>query len=119
MSIRTLLETIQTSTPQPLQPASKLFCICSVFVIVEVWRQDPDKNKLGRFVPWDQKITLQEFNKTNHKRNFNQQQKCILTHALGAQRDFDAKKYNGVIKLKEDALDIQKRLRDEWERDFS
>ena len=32
---------------------------------------------------------------------------------------FDAKKYNGVIKLKEDALDIQKRLRDEWERDFS
>lgn len=29
---------------------------------------------------------------------------------------FNAKKYNGVIKLKEDPLAIQKKLRDEWER---
>lgn len=34
-------------------------------------------------------------------------------------RGFDAKKYNGVLKLKEDALSIQKKMRDEWERDFS
>jgi uncharacterized protein (UPF0335 family) len=32
---------------------------------------------------------------------------------------FNAKKYNGVIKLKEDPLVIQNKLRDEWERDFS
>ena len=31
----------------------------------------------------------------------------------------DAKKYNGVIKLKEDPLKIQQKMRDEWERDFN
>ena len=36
-----------------------------------------------------------------------------------AKSGFDAHKYNGVISLKEDALEIQKRLRNEWERDFS
>jgi len=34
---------------------------------------------------------------------------------------FNAKKYNGILKLKlkEDPLVIQKKMRDEWERDFS
>jgi hypothetical protein len=32
---------------------------------------------------------------------------------------FNAKKYNGAIKLKEDPLTIQKKLRDEWERNFN
>ncbi len=32
---------------------------------------------------------------------------------------FNAKKYNGIIKLNEDPLEIQKRLRNEWERDFT
>ncbi len=32
---------------------------------------------------------------------------------------FNAKKFNGVVKLKEDPLKIQKRLRNEWERDFT
>jgi hypothetical protein len=32
---------------------------------------------------------------------------------------FDAKKYNGVLKLKEDPLTTQIKLRDEWERNFS
>jgi len=32
---------------------------------------------------------------------------------------FKASKYNGKIKLKEDALIIQKRMRDEWERNIS
>ncbi|HEX8314892.1 MAG TPA: hypothetical protein VF609_07865 [Flavisolibacter sp.] len=36
-----------------------------------------------------------------------------------AASGFDAKKYNGVLKLKEAPLQIQKSLRDEWERDFS
>lgn len=36
-----------------------------------------------------------------------------------ASTGFNAKKYNGVLKLKEDPLSIQKKLRDEWERDFS
>ncbi len=31
---------------------------------------------------------------------------------------FNAKKYNGVLKLKEDPLAIQKKIRDEWERNF-
>lgn len=32
---------------------------------------------------------------------------------------FNAKKYNGILKLKERPLDIQKKLRNEWERNFS
>ena len=32
-----------------------------------------------------------------------------------AKEGIDAYKYCGVIQLKEDALDIQKKLRDEWE----
>ncbi len=32
---------------------------------------------------------------------------------------FNAKKYNGVIKLKGDPLKIQKQLRNGWERDFA
>jgi hypothetical protein len=31
-------------------------------------------------------------------------------------RGFNAKKYNGVLSLKEDPLDLQLKLRDEWER---
>jgi hypothetical protein len=31
---------------------------------------------------------------------------------------FDAKKYNGIMSLNEDPLAIQKKLRDEWERDL-
>ncbi|MEQ1675967.1 MAG: hypothetical protein ABL876_04680 [Chitinophagaceae bacterium] len=31
---------------------------------------------------------------------------------------FNAKKYNGVLKLKSDPLIIQKKLRNEWERNF-
>ena len=29
---------------------------------------------------------------------------------------FNAKKYNGIIRIKEDALTMQKKLRGEWER---
>ena len=32
---------------------------------------------------------------------------------------FDAKKYNGVLKIPEDPMMIQKQWRDEWERNFS
>jgi len=32
---------------------------------------------------------------------------------------FNAKKYNGILKLKGDAMAIQKQLRDEWERDIN
>ena len=31
------------------------------------------------------------------------------------QKGINAKKYCGVLKLKEDALKLQKRMRDEWE----
>jgi|LakMenEpi03Aug12_release.lakeMendotaPanAssembly.Ray.scaffolds.fasta_scaffold864231_1 hypothetical protein len=31
------------------------------------------------------------------------------------KKGIDAKKYSGVLKLKEHPLDIQKKLRDEWE----
>lgn len=31
---------------------------------------------------------------------------------------FNAQRYNGVLHLSEDPLLIQKKLRDEWERDF-
>ena len=36
-----------------------------------------------------------------------------------ASNGFNAKKYNGVLSLKEDALSIQLNLRNEWERDIS
>jgi hypothetical protein len=32
---------------------------------------------------------------------------------------FNAKKYNGIMPLKEDPLTIQENLRNEWERDLS
>lgn len=32
---------------------------------------------------------------------------------------FNAKKYNGLLKIKGDPLRIQNNLRDEWERDIS
>ena len=35
------------------------------------------------------------------------------------KKGFDAAKYNGIIPFKEDGLIIQKRLRNEWERNFS
>ena len=37
----------------------------------------------------------------------------------GESSGFNAHKYNGVLKIKGDALAIQKKLRDEWERDIS
>lgn len=39
-------------------------------------------------------------------------------YSQNATTGFNAKKYNGVLKLKEDPLKIQNRLRDEWERNF-
>ncbi len=33
----------------------------------------------------------------------------------GTEKQLDALKYKGVIKLKEDPLVIQKRMRDEWQ----
>jgi preprotein translocase subunit Sss1 len=38
-----------------------------------------------------------------------------LKVARKPKKDFDALKYCGVIKLKEDPIDIQKKMRDEWE----
>ena len=35
--------------------------------------------------------------------------------AVKLKKLFNAKKYNGIIKLKEDPLEIQKKLRNEWE----
>ena len=32
---------------------------------------------------------------------------------------FNARKYNGMLKIEEDPLTIQLNLRDEWERNFS
>jgi hypothetical protein len=42
-------------------------------------------------------------------------EKKLSHHEVG----FNAEKYNGIIKFKEDALEIQKKLRDEWERNPS
>lgn len=44
-------------------------------------------------------------------------EKKLYKEKVGA--GFNAKKYNGIIKLKEDPLAIQKRLRNEWERNFN
>jgi hypothetical protein len=32
---------------------------------------------------------------------------------------FNAKKYNGIMPMENDALSVQNKLRDEWERDIS
>ena len=45
--------------------------------------------------------------------------KKVISEALKKlrnKRGFDAKKYLGIIKLKEDPLSIKKKMRDEWER---
>ena len=34
-------------------------------------------------------------------------------------KGFDATKFNGILKLKEEPLTTQKKMRDEWERNFS
>jgi len=36
----------------------------------------------------------------------------------GKEVGFNARKLNGVLKIKGDALTIQKKLRDEWERNI-
>jgi hypothetical protein len=38
-----------------------------------------------------------------------------LVKKTQSKKGMDTKKFNGVIKLKEHPLDIQKKLRDEWE----
>ena len=38
---------------------------------------------------------------------------------LHSKSGFDAHKYCGIIKFDEEPLEIQKKLRNEWERDFS
>ena len=38
---------------------------------------------------------------------------------LNSKSGFNAEKYCGAIKFKEDALQIQIKLRNEWERDLS
>lgn len=38
-----------------------------------------------------------------------------LINESSKNKGFDAKKYCGAVKFKEDGLKIQKRLRDEWE----
>jgi hypothetical protein len=34
---------------------------------------------------------------------------------INSGKSLDAKKYSGIIKLEEDPIEIQKRLRNEWE----
>lgn len=46
------------------------------------------------------------------KRSIEHSIKMLL---VKGRKGFDAKKFCGVLKLEEDALAIQKRLRDEWE----
>ena len=38
-----------------------------------------------------------------------------LANRPGKNKGFDAHKFCGTVKFNEDALEIQKRLRDEWE----
>ena len=38
-----------------------------------------------------------------------------LVKKTQSKKGMDTKKFNGIIKLKEHPLDIQKKLRDEWE----
>jgi hypothetical protein len=38
-----------------------------------------------------------------------------ISAKLGMFKGVDTKKYGGTIKLKEESLDIQKKMRDEWE----
>jgi len=41
-------------------------------------------------------------------------EKLYTSGKKNSKKHLDASKYNGVIKLKEDAMTIQKRMRDEW-----
>ena len=41
-------------------------------------------------------------------------QKLYISGKKKSKKQLDASKYNGIIKLKEDPMTIQKRMRDEW-----
>ncbi len=49
------------------------------------------------------------------KKGFNKKELEKALTNLKSKKKFDAYKYCGVIKLKEDPLKIQNRMRDEWE----
>ncbi len=49
----------------------------------------------------------------NSKSNLDKVRKTLSVFKIA--KKLDAKKYCGVLRLKEDALTIQKRLRNEWE----
>ena len=47
--------------------------------------------------------------------DINEIEKRVFT-TIKVKKGFDAKKYNGTVKFEEDAMTIQKKLRNEWER---
>jgi len=55
-------------------------------------------------------------NKNATKKEIAAIEKKLQSHSKSG---FNAAKYCGTIKFNDDALEIQTKLRDEWERDFS
>ena len=49
------------------------------------------------------------------KKGSNKKEIEIALSKIKSKKKFDAYKYCGTIKLEEDPLEIQKRMRDEWE----
>ncbi len=49
------------------------------------------------------------------KKNLSKEAIDAILRELYSYKKFDAKKYCGVIQLKQSPLEIQKNLRDEWE----
>lgn len=64
---------------------------------------------LGSFLNFKVIFVLMEIRKKDQKIKRVRRQKSDV------ERGVDTKKYCGVIKLKEDPLTIQKKLRDEWQ----
>jgi hypothetical protein len=48
------------------------------------------------------------------KKGANKKEMESISKKLPKKAGVDTKKYSGLIKLKEDPLDIQKKMRDEW-----
>ena len=51
----------------------------------------------------------------NHKKGSDKKEMEVALSKLKSKKKFDAYKYFGTVKLKEDPTEIQKRMRDEWD----
>jgi len=61
------------------------------------------------------KIMTVVIKKGDSKEHMDQLLKKVAEQPINPTKKFEATKYSGTVKFKEDPLEIQKKMRDEWE----